>query len=296
MRNIHTIIIVRNYSRYVEHENNVRNFLTKCREAGITLNANKFKFAQECVQYVGYIVSKDGVEADPEKIKAIANFPTPKNITALRSFLGLVNQLGQFSSKMSSLCQPLRGLLSKKNEYLWLIEHSNAFEKIKKELCSSPILTQFDPKLPVKLQTDASKLNGLGFALLQQYGEQWKLIQCGSKFLTPTETRYATIELEMLAILWAIKKCRLYLLGLQHFTVATDHRPLQGIMKKSLDEVENVRLQRMKEKLSIYNFTIQWVPGRENSIPDALSRSPVDYPKEADEEAELKINVNTITD
>ena len=88
-------------THYDEHENNVRNFLIKCREAGITLNANKFKFAQECVQYVGYIVSKDGVEADPEKIKAIANFPTPKNIT--ESFLGLVNQLGQFSSKMSSL-------------------------------------------------------------------------------------------------------------------------------------------------------------------------------------------------
>ena len=90
-------------THYDEHENNVRNFLTKCREAGITLNANKFKFAQECVQYVGYIVSKDGVEADPQKIKS-KNFPTPKNITELRSFLGSVNQLGQFSSKMSSLC------------------------------------------------------------------------------------------------------------------------------------------------------------------------------------------------
>ena len=109
------------------------------------------------------------------------------------------------------MCQPLRGLLSTKNDYLWLIEHSNAFERIEKELYSFLILTQFYPKLHIKLQMDASKLNRLGFALLQQHGEQWKLIQCGSKFLTPTEAKYATIELEMLAILWSIKKCRLYL-------------------------------------------------------------------------------------
>ena len=90
----------------------------------------------------------------------------------------------------------------------------------------------FDPKKPTALHTDASRLNGLGYVLLQKHGEEWKLIQCGSRFLTDTESRYSMVELELLAIVWATKKCRLYLQGHSEYNVITDHRPLVAILDK----------------------------------------------------------------
>ena len=111
---------------------------------------------------------------------------------------------------------------------------------------------------------------------------QFKLVTCGSKALTPTQQRYATIELECLAVHFAISKCSFYLKGLPHFTVATDHKPLEGIFKKDLFEVQNPRLQRMREKLLPYTFTVKWVAGKEHHIADALSRAPLFAPADLD--------------
>ncbi|XP_064085391.1 uncharacterized protein K02A2.6-like [Macrobrachium nipponense] len=110
-----------------------------------------------------------------------------------------------------------------------------------------------------------------------------RLVQCGSRFLTDTETRYATIELELLAVTWAIAKCRLYLSGLQHFTLMTDHRPLIPILNHiyTLDAIENPRL---KMKVAPYIFTAVWRAGKQLCIPDALSRSPTSRPTPEDEE------------
>ncbi|XP_045122967.1 uncharacterized protein LOC123511049 [Portunus trituberculatus] len=112
------------------------------------------------------------------------------------------------------------------------------------------------------------------------------LVQCGSRFLTDAETRYATIELELLAVVWAMSKCRLHLIGLQHFTLMTDHRPLVPILNAyTLDAIENPRLQRLKEKISPYLFTAVWRAGKLLRIPDALSRAPVSHPTPEDEMA-----------
>ena len=103
--------------------------------------------------------------------------------------------------------------------------------------------------------TDASRKNGLGFALLQRHDNQWKIIQCGSRFLSDAESRYAIVELEMRAAQWAMKKCRLHLLGLPTFNLIVDHQPLVTILDKyTLDAVENPRLQRMKEQMSPFVF------------------------------------------
>ena len=109
---------------------------------------------------------------------------------------------------------------------------------------------------------------------------QTKLVQCGSAALTPTQQRYATVELECLAIQWAVIKCDFYLRGLPHFEVHTDHRPLEGIFKKGISEMQNARLMRMREKLVAYNFKVLWVEGKNHKIADALSRYPVFDPKE----------------
>ena len=119
------------------------------------------------------------------------------------------------------------------------------------------MLSFFDLHKPTRLCTDASR-HGLGFVLQQKSSDdKWSVVQAGSRFLSDAESRYAVIELEMLAVCWAILKCKLFLSGLQHFKVLTDHHPLIPILNNHcLDEVENLRLQRLKTKVMAYNFTL----------------------------------------
>lgn len=136
-----------------DHVQSVRKVLTRCRAHGVTLNPAKFKFAEESIDFVGYKISTQGIQADPCKITAIADFPLPTNLTELRSFFGLVNQLGQFSKDVSAAAEPLRPLLRKSNVFAWNANHTKAFEDIKKALCAPPILTPFDANLPTILPT-----------------------------------------------------------------------------------------------------------------------------------------------
>ena len=235
------------------------------------------------MKFAGYIVSQEGVSADPDKIRAIVDFPSPENLTDLRAFFGLANQLGQFLPDLAHTTQPLRGLLKRDAAFLWLPEHEQAFGKTKKILTSPSIIHHFDSGLKSELLTDASRLKGLGFALIQ-YADNGKirLIQCGSRSLTDTESRYATIELEMLGISWAIKKCRIFLAGTS-FSVITDHKPLISIInRKSMNEVHNPRVQRLLEKVAGYDFSVSWTPGKTHRIADALSRAPTFKTEEGD--------------
>ena len=129
---------------------------------------------------------------------------------------------------IAGLLAPLRPLLSSKNECLWSAALTDAFESIKQSLSSAPILSFFDPRRDTRLCTDASR-QGLGFVLQQLVGETWVLVQAGSRFLSDAVSQYAVIELEMLAVSWAISKCRLFLAGLPQFIVITDHHPLVRI-------------------------------------------------------------------
>lgn len=283
---------------YLTHLHRVHEVLSRCRKHGITLNADKFTLAAPQVSFCGYVLSAEGIAADPEKIKAIIDFATPANLTDLRSFMGLVNQLAEFSPEISSVAQPLRPLMSPKHTFVWTPDHDQAFRRVKAALSSPPILATFDPSLPTVLQTDASRLNGIGYALLQDHGGgHFRLIQCGSRFLTDAETRYATIELELLAVTWATSKCKFYLSGLQHFELVTDHRPLIPILNSyTLDAVENPRLQRLKEKLSPYQFSAKWRAGKQLCIPDALSRYPVSHPSHEDNmlSSETSISIRNV--
>ena len=136
-------------------------------------------------------------------------------------------------------------------------------------------MTHFNPELPVTVLTDEARLHGLGFAMGHYVNGRFKLVTCGFKALTPTQQRYATIKLECLAVQFAVTKCSFYLKGLPHFTVARDHKPLEGAFKKDLSEVNNPRLQRIRENFLPYTFSLKWVAGKSHHIPDALSRAPL---------------------
>ena len=229
------------------------------------------------VKFAGFIVSAEGMKPNPERLQAIKDFPQPKNITDMRSFMGLVTQLGPFVPDIAQLTSPLRNLLKKNVAWVWLPEHQTAFDKIRQLLTSDVVVKPFDSSLATELLTDASRLHGLGFALLQRDdNDQIRMIHCGSRHLNSAESRYSTIELECLAIRWAVQKCKYYLMGMSKpFKILTDHRPLGGIFDKDLSQVASKRLQKYREELAEYSFHIVWVPGKEHLISDALSRAPV---------------------
>ena len=276
-----------------QHASHVMQFLQRCADKQIALNLDKCKFAQTEVTFAGFRLSAEGYRVDHSITDAISNFPTPTTRTDLRSFFGLVNQLSSSTSHIASLLATLRPLLSTKNDFVWSADHDCAFQAAKGSLTIAPVLSFFDANRPSRLCTDASR-QGLGFILQQQNPEGiWNLIQAGSRFLTDAESRYAVIELEMLAVCWAINKCKLFLTGLQHFTVITDHNPLIPILNNHrLDEVENPRLQRLKIKLMAYNFTAEWLKGAKNEAPDALSRNPVSEPQPHELLGELDLDNN----
>ena len=275
-----------------EHIKNVRAFLQKCRENGVALNAAKFRFARPEVTFAGFNVNSKGFTVDGEMLKAIRDFPEPKNRTDLRSWFGLVNQVTAFTDELAGLLEPLRPLLREVNDFVWLDVHRSCFEKAKSALCEVPYLAYYSPVRKTALYTDASRINGLGFVMKQQQDDgSWRVVRAGSRFLSDAESRYAMIELELLSIAWAMAKCRLMLEGMPHFEVITDHRPLLPILNKyTLDQIENRRLQRLRQKLDAYNFTASRISTKENLLADALSRNPVSQPAEEDELGEdLKI-------
>ena len=243
------------------------------------------------------MISKEGVKPDATRVRAIKEFPVPKDTTGVKSFLGLTNQLSFFIPDHIQNSKSLRELCGRGVVFNWLPEHQFEFETIKTILSANLLNRHFDPKRQVFLLTDASRHHGLGFALCQKTPEDHLyIVTCGSKSLTDTQKRYSTIELECLAIKWAILKCPYYLFGLPTFTVLTDHRPLEGVFKKTIFDLPNPRLQRMREKLAAYNFIVTWVPGKTHLIADALSRAPLFTPEEhPDLEVDTALSCLTMT-
>jgi len=255
------------------------------RSAGLNVILSKKKFAiDETMPFAGYVVSSKGVSPDPARIESLQKFPTPTNATAVRSFLGLANQVSFFIPDYAHVTSAMRALLGQGKVFNWLPEHKFEFETVKTILCKNLLNRHFDPNKSVILMTDASRLYGIGFALCQYLDDEESktpvIITCGSRSLSDCEKRYATIELECLAIVYAVRKCEFYLKGLPTFSVATDHKPLVGVFNKTIYDLPNPRLQRMREKLGGYSFSVDWIPGKIHYIADALSRAPYFSPEE----------------
>ena len=255
----------------------IERFFKACDDNNITLNTRKIQFGPEVV-FAGFLINSSEYRINPALTDSLRSFPVPKSQTDLRSFMGLANQICQFTEDIAKLLVPFKDLLKKGQSFVWTADHQLAFEKARSELSEPKWLTYFALNRPTRLYTDASRLNGLGFILKQHVDGQWKVVQAGSRFLSPAESRYAMIELELLAIVWAAKKTTSFITGVQ-FELMTDHKPLIPILEHySLSQIENKRLQRLKEKINHLKFNVTWVPGKENVEADALSRYPTAQP------------------
>ena len=242
----------------------IKALLERCREEKFILSQKKFEIGTS-VTFAGFEVGHEGVLPHRDKAQGISDFATPTNVTELRSFLGMVNQMNAFYPYPSRRISSLQLLLKKDVAFTWLPEHQEAFEEVKRELARGLALHHFDSTLPTSLVTDSSK-TGIGLALIQNHQSgSPRIVQCGSRLLTPAEKNYAVIELEALAIVWAINKANFYLMmysTLRGF--AQDHRPLMGVFAKSLAQLENKRLARIREKVLDFHFDVVWKPGKEN--------------------------------
>ena len=255
-----------------EHNSRLLAVLQQLQSANVTLNRTKCEFNQKSVKFLGHLVDSQGIRADPEKIAAVSNMKPPTSVTELRRFLGMANQLGKFSPRLSQISQPLRELLSPSHAWVWGPTQEDSFIAIKTELTQPTVLALYDPEASSKVSADASSY-GLGAVLLQQSGQVWKPVAYASRSMTETERRYAQIEKEALAVTWACDKFANYILG-THFLIESDHKPLIPLLNaKNLDHLPP-RILRFRLRMARFNYTVSHVPGKLLTTADALSRAP----------------------
>ena len=265
-------------------------FLDICGNNGVTLNPKKFKFAEEEVEYLGFNVTKSGVKPTKSFMDSIMNFPTPTNLTDVRSWYGAIAQVS-YAFASSPVMIPFRHLLSSKASFSWSPELEVAFMASKQEVvrqCEMGVRT-FDPSLPTAMATDWCK-TGMGFWLTQKRCNcttvrpgccttGWQTVYVGSRFCSSAETRYHPICGEAAAAAWGVEKCRFFLLGNPNFLLCLDHRPLISIFSHAteLGAIPNPRLYNQKVKLLPYRFTPIFIPGKSHVTPDCYSRRS-DFP------------------
>ena len=260
-----------------EHIKRLRGVFQKLASAGLKLKPNKCEFFKKKITYLGYVVSEEGIEVDPKKTETVQNWPVPKTVTDVRSFLGFTNQYRKFIPKYAHVAGPLKGLISgdnskkKKREVQWTSECQEAFETLKEHCCTTPVLAYADYKRPFRLHTDASDL-GLG-AVLYQKDENGKnkVIAYASRTLNQAEKNYPAHKLEFLALKWAVtSRFHEYLYG-GEFAVYTDNNPLTYVLSTAKLDATG---QRWIAALANYNFSLHYKSGKTNIEADALSRIP----------------------
>ena len=261
-----------------EHLDHLSKVFQRLRKYGIKIKAQKCQLFKKEISYLGRLVSSEGYTADPKNIAAIKSKikSPPKNITELRSTLGLVGYFRRSIPNFSKLANPLYSLLKsdpekKERELIWKQEHQEALDQLLHHLTVPPLLAYPDFNNSFILHTDAST-KGLGCTLYQEQEGKLRILGFGSRTLLKAETRYHSSKLEFLALKWAVcDYFRDYLYYADHFDVYTDYNPLTYI--KTSCKL-NATGQRWVNDLSNFNFTIHYKPGIQNIVADALSRYP----------------------
>lgn len=273
---------------YEKHVEVLREVFRRLESAGLTLNRDKCLFCRSELRYLGYVINREGLHVDPEKVNAMVNLATPKTVTDVRRIIGTVSWYRRFVSNFSDLIAPLTKLLRKGKKFDWSMECENAFSQIKEALVSAPILACPDFSKPFELQTDASAV-GIGAVLLQVYGDREHVICYLSRALNRAERNYSATERELLAVVWSVEKLRCYLEGVK-FTIITDHFSLLW-----LDALKDPsgRLGRWALRLQQFDYEVRHRKGKDNVVPDVLSRAI----PEVELEAQLNVvHVNAVKD
>ena len=255
------------YSRTKEeHLQHIRAVLKKLQDEKFYGRLKKCDFFKTEVEYLGFDVGADGIKPSLSKIKAVLEWPTPKSVTDVRSFLGLANFYRKFVRWFSEIAAPMTNLTKKDRQFTWTNQEENAFNGLKKALVTAPVLKLPDFEREFTVTTDASEVS-VGAILQQNFGEGLQPICYESKKLNPAESRYGAYERELLGIIWAVGKWRHYLSG-RHFIVQTDHDSLKHLPNQP---ASNRRMWKWIQVLQGYDCDLVHIPGKHNPA-DFLSR------------------------
>ncbi|KAL0560523.1 hypothetical protein IC582_000928 [Cucumis melo] len=246
-----------------EHEEHLRMVLQTLRDNKLYAKFSKCEFWLKQVSFLGHVVSKAGVSVDPAKIEAVTGWTRPSTVSEVRSFLGLAGYYRRFVENFSRIATPLTQLTRKGAPFVWSKACEDSFQTLKQKLVTAPVLTVPDGSGSFVIYSDASK-KGLGCVLMQQ----GKVVAYASRQLKSHEQNYPTHDLELAAVVFALKIWRHYLYG-EKIQIFTDHKSLKYFFtQKEL----NMRQRRWLELVKDYDCEILYHPGKANVVADALSR------------------------
>ena len=252
------------YSKSMEeHGEHLRLILSKLREHRLYAKFSKCEFWLPEVSYLGHVISEKGIAVNPDNVKAIVEWFPPKNVKDVRKFLGLASYCRRFVQNFSKIAKPITDLLKKNKKFIWSPECQASFELLKEKLTTAPVLIPPDTSKPFQIFCDAS-LQGLGAVLFQER----QVVAYTSRQLRTHELNYPTHDLELAAVVHALKVWRHYLLG-NRCEIYSDHKSLKYIFTQP---DLNLRQRRWIENIKDFDLSISYTPGKANVMADALSR------------------------
>ena len=258
-------------------------WLDRCGRHGVVGNPDKFVFSKLETDFAGFTIGPTSVSTCKSFLEAIKHFPVPQNIIDIRSFFRLVNQVSYAFANTEQML-PFTALLKPNIQFKWTADLQATFEEAKRVIIRAikDGVEIFDKSRPTCLATDWSK-DGVGFWLFQKHcscsgtklhccRDGWKEVLVGSRLTSSAESRYAPIEGEALAVVYALDKAKHFIIGCHQLILAVDHKPLLKIFSdRHLDNTPNPRLRNLKEKTLRYRFTATHVPVARHRASDALS-------------------------
>ncbi|XP_055910453.1 uncharacterized protein K02A2.6-like [Eupeodes corollae] len=264
-------------ANFDECKNNLRKVLERLNEFKVRVKYEKCRFYKNEIDYLGHIISEDGIKPSTKNLEAIKNAPQPQNLTQLKSYLGLLNYYSRFIPNLSTELRSLYELTKKEVAFEWSSKCEEAFIRSKTLILQNNILAHYDPSKEIVLHCDASPY-GVGGILSHIINGIERPVLFASSTLSSSEQNYSQLHKEALAIIFTVKKFHKYIYG-RTFTIYSDHQPLREIFnpKKSTPAVAAARIHRWAVFLSTYQYKIEYKKGSQMSNADGLSRLPLLY-------------------
>ena len=255
------------YSRSeIEHLEHLEEIFTRLKTAGLKLKLEKCCFFKKHIQYLGHLISADGIQPLPEKLESIAKMPAPKNPKEVKQFLGLVGYYRKFVPRFADISRVLTHLMKKDVEFKWTPECKNCFQILKEFLQHAPILRYPDPQASYTLYTDASKYAYAGVLTQHNNGTDHPITYV-SRLFRGSQLNWETLTKEAYAIYMSVKKLSFYI-DTAKITIKSDHLPLKKFLEKN---TLNSKVNNWAVEMESHNITFEYIPGIRNTLADTLS-------------------------